>query len=132
MADATTATTTPQGLSENALDRSLSASSTTSSNSSSSKIIGEGGHSGTHYIDLEAQGGPSTYKARGRGASVSSAITQKDIYCDLSTKDANLRRQETLQELRSVYSRRTENEGELDAPDDASELKNIDPELVTW
>lgn len=125
-------TTTPRGESEKPLDRPLSASTVASSNSSSSKTVGEGEHSGTHYIDLEAQSGPSTYKARGRGASVSSAVTQKDIYQDLSEEDANLRRQETLQELRSVYSRRTENEGELDAPDDASEFKNIDPELVTW
>lgn len=120
-------TNTPQG--ETSLDRSLSASTATSSNSSFAGEVLKGELS---YIDLEAQKEQSTYKARGRGASVSSATTQKDIYQDLSTEDANLRRQETLQELRSVYSRRTENDGELDAPDDASEFKNIDPELVTW
>ncbi|KAI5843429.1 major facilitator superfamily domain-containing protein [Morchella snyderi] len=106
----------------------MSVSSASSSNSSS-KTVAE---NGPHYVDLESQSGPSAYKARGRGASISSAVTQKDIYQDLSTDDANLRRQETLQELRSVYSRRTENEGELDAPDDASEFKDIDPELITW
>lgn len=129
MADVTEST--PHRASEKPLTRPFSAS-TSSSHSSSSKTVGEGEHPRTHYIDLEAQSGPSTYKARGRGASVSSTATQKDIYQDLSPEDADLRRQETLQELRSVYSRRTENEGELDAPDDASEFKNIDPELVTW
>lgn len=122
-------TNTPQGVSEIPLDRPLSSSTTISSNSSFS---GETSKGELSYIDLEAQRETSSYKARGRGASVSSAATQKDIYQDLSTEDADLRRQETLQELRSVYSRRTENDGELDAPDDASEFKNIDPELVTW
>lgn len=120
---------TPQGVPETPLNRPLSTSTTTSSNSSFSEEVSKGELS---YIDLEAQREQSTYKSRGRGASVSSAATQKDIYRDLSAEDADLRRQETLQELRSVYSRRTENDGELDAPDDASEFKNIDPELVTW
>ncbi|RPB05253.1 MFS general substrate transporter [Choiromyces venosus 120613-1] len=44
----------------------------------------------------------------------------------------SLRRQETLQKLRTVYSRQAEKLGELDAPGDASEFKDIDKELVTW
>lgn len=122
-------TNTPQGVSETPVARPFSASSTASSNSSS---LGTAAESKPSYIDIEAQRGTSTYKTRGRGVSVSSAATQRDIYRDLSPSDANLRREETLQELRSVYSQRTEKDGELDAPDDASEFRNIDPELVTW
>ncbi|KAL7267213.1 hypothetical protein RUND412_010208 [Rhizina undulata] len=84
----------------------------------------------THYIDLEAQSGAC--KFRPRSGSTSSAVTEKDFYADLPENERSLRREETLQELRTIYSRQTENEGELDPPDDASEFKNIDPELVTW
>ena len=81
------------------------------------------------YVDLEAQGGR---RPADRQFSISSAATLKDVYGDLPERERSLRRQETLQELRSVYSRQTESLGELDAPDDASEFRAIDPELITW
>lgn len=46
--------------------------------------------------------------------------------------EIELQRQETLKELTELYSVKTEDRPELEAPDDASEFKDIDPELVTW
>jgi len=85
---------------------------------------------GLSYIDLEAQGGRRSLDRR---QSVSSVVTQKDYVGDILPEwERSLRRQETLQRLRTVYSQQTEKLGELDAPADASEFKDIDKELITW
>ncbi|CUS08372.1 unnamed protein product [Tuber aestivum] len=85
---------------------------------------------GLSYIDLEAQSGKRSLDRR---QSVSSVVTQKDYVGDILPEwERSLRRQETLQRLRTVYSRQTEKLGELDAPADASEFKDIDKELITW
>ncbi|KAF8477539.1 major facilitator superfamily domain-containing protein [Kalaharituber pfeilii] len=69
---------------------------------------------------------------RGSITSSKSHQAEKDICPELSEEERNLKREQTLEELKKVYSRRTENEGELDAPDDARDLRSVDPELVTW
>ncbi|RPA83353.1 MFS general substrate transporter [Ascobolus immersus RN42] len=59
-------------------------------------------------------------------------MSEKDIYGNLPEAELNRRRESAREELVSLYSVRTREEGEFDAPDDASEFRDIDPELVTW
>lgn len=59
-------------------------------------------------------------------------MSEKEIYGDMPESEVEARRAEQREELMSLYSVRTREEGEFDAPDDASEFRDIDPELVTW
>ena len=80
---------------------------------------------GTHYLDLEAQN--TSHAPRPRRYS-----SEKEIYPDMTEEERSLKRERTLEELKRVYSKRVEQEGELDPPDDAGSLKGVDPELITW
>lgn len=96
---------------------------------SDASTLGGDAPSQIHYVDIEAQTRSGGLRRQG---SVASRLSEKDIYPDLNEEERQLRREQTLEELRSVYSRRTQTEGELDAPDDAADLAVVDPELVTW
>jgi len=105
----------------------LGRSTPTSPRSSSSILSGQ---EGTLYVDLEAQ--PQAVRTTERRGSQASHMAEKDIYPDLTEEERELQREKTLEELKRVYSKRAEKEGELDAPDDGADLAVVDPELVTW
>ena len=95
--------------------------------SSNSALDGLNGH---YFVDLESQ--QHELQPIGRTSSRGSHLSEREVYPDMTDDERQLRRHQTLEELREVYSRRTQREGEIDAPNDGGSLKDIDPELVTW
>ncbi|KAK9367688.1 major facilitator superfamily domain-containing protein [Lipomyces kononenkoae] len=59
-------------------------------------------------------------------------MSEKEIYGDTPTELIQLERLRTMETVASLYSDIRRNEGEMSAPNDAQELVDIDPELVTW
>ncbi|KAG0633914.1 major facilitator superfamily domain-containing protein [Tuber brumale] len=91
------------------------------SRSSTSTMVAE-----DFYVDPEVQRGRRNFS---RQLSLSSVETDKDYVADILQE---WERPHRLRELRRAYSHRTARLGELDAPGDASDLTDIDKELVTW
>ncbi|KAI5805392.1 major facilitator superfamily domain-containing protein [Peziza echinospora] len=86
-----------------------------------------------HFVDLEAS--RNTTIPRRKGSTASNASRQRaedEIYPDMTEEQRNLKRTQTLEEVKKIYSRKHNADGELDAPDDAGSLVDVDPELVTW
>ncbi|KAK9495947.1 major facilitator superfamily domain-containing protein [Lipomyces doorenjongii] len=62
----------------------------------------------------------------------SMGMSQKEIYGDTPADLIQLERIRTMETVASLYRSITRDEGEMSAPNDAQELADIDPELVTW
>ena len=117
---------------------STSATLVSSDNSPRSSLSQTNRLSGTHFVDIE----PSSHAEkhhhqhqkptrRGSTASRASHLAEDDIYPDLTEEERQLKREHTLEQLKQVYSKHAD-DGELEQPNDAASLKDVDPELVTW
>ncbi|KAK9455085.1 major facilitator superfamily domain-containing protein [Dipodascopsis uninucleata] len=62
----------------------------------------------------------------------SMGLSEKEIYGDTPAELVQLERLRTVETVTSLYHTISKDQGEMSAPNDAQELTEIDPELVTW